>query len=87
MPYIKPEERLDLDLTLEAILTHLRKMPPGAWTYTFYRLMHELTGRAGRVDYSAIATTLGVVESAKLEFYRRAAAPYEDLKIKENGDV
>ncbi len=30
---------------------------------------------------------LGAVEGAKLELYRRLAAPYEDLKIRENGDV
>jgi len=30
---------------------------------------------------------LGSVEAAKLEIYRRLIAPYEDTKIKENGDV
>lgn len=29
----------------------------------------------------------GAIECAKLEFYRRVAAPYEDKKIAENGDV
>ena len=27
------------------------------------------------------------LEGAKLEFYRRIVAPYEELKIKENGEV
>lgn len=35
-------------------------------------------------DYNAI---VGVLECAKLEFYRRAVAKYEDEKIMENGDV
>lgn len=35
-------------------------------------------------DYNAI---IGVLECAKLEFYRRAMAKYEDEKIKKNGDV
>ena len=35
-------------------------------------------------DYNAI---IGVLESAKLEFYRRAVAAYEDNKIVENGDI
>jgi hypothetical protein len=30
---------------------------------------------------------IGVLESIKLEFYRRVVALYEDIKIKENGDV
>jgi hypothetical protein len=29
----------------------------------------------------------GVLENIKQEFYRRAAAPYEDRKINQNGDV
>jgi len=30
---------------------------------------------------------VGVLECAKLELYRRIAAPYEDEKIVETGDV
>ena len=30
---------------------------------------------------------VGVLECAKLELYRRMAAPYEDEKIEDNGDV
>jgi hypothetical protein len=30
---------------------------------------------------------IGVLECAKLELYRRVAAPYEDEKIAESGDV
>ena len=30
---------------------------------------------------------MGALECAKLELYRRVAAPYEDVKIMENGDV
>jgi hypothetical protein len=38
-------------------------------------------------DYQAINDCLGALEGAKLELYRRVAAPYEDRKIQENGDV
>lgn len=38
-------------------------------------------------NYQHINDVLGAIEGAKLEFYRRVVAPYEDLKIKENGDV
>ncbi len=30
---------------------------------------------------------MGALEGSKLEFYRRIAAPYENKKMKENGDV
>ena len=35
-------------------------------------------------DYNAL---IGVLESCKLEFYRRAVAAYEDEKSTVNGDV
>jgi hypothetical protein len=37
--------------------------------------------------YFHLNKAIGVLECIKLEFYRRVAAPYEDLKIKEAGDV
>lgn len=37
--------------------------------------------------YQQINDIVGALEGCKLEFYRRVAAPYEDTKIKENGDV
>ena len=42
--------------------------------------------RQGR-KYSTFNDIIGALECAKQEFYRRLAAPYEDVKIKENGDV
>lgn len=37
--------------------------------------------------YKDINEVIGALECAKQEFYRRVAVPYEDQKIKENGDV
>lgn len=39
------------------------------------------------VSYQSINDVVGALEGAKLEFYRRIAVPYEDQKLKENGDV
>lgn len=39
------------------------------------------------ISYSKIAIITGVLENVKQEFYRRLAIPYEDAKIKENGDL
>ena len=41
----------------------------------------------GRLRYTHVNEAVGVLECAKLELYRRVAAPYEDEKIAENGDV
>lgn len=38
-------------------------------------------------SYQHYAEVVMTLECAKLEFYRRMLAPYEDNKIKENGDV
>jgi hypothetical protein len=38
-------------------------------------------------SYNTISDVVKAMECAKLEFYRRVAAPYEDEKIKQNGDV
>lgn len=40
-----------------------------------------------RFDYHALNDIVGVLECVKQEFYRRMAAPYEDEKMKANGDV
>ena len=41
-----------------------------------------------QVEYGAtINKIMGILECVKSEFCRRHAAPYEDLKIKENGDI
>jgi hypothetical protein len=38
-------------------------------------------------SYNKIAMITGVLENIKQEFYRRIAAPYEDTKIIQNGDI
>ncbi len=39
------------------------------------------------LSYKTINDIVGALEGAKLEFYRRVAIPYENIKISENGDV
>ena len=39
------------------------------------------------LNYATINDIVGACEGAKMEFYRRVAVPYEDIKIAENGDV
>lgn len=40
-----------------------------------------------KLSYQRINDVMGVLESAKAEFYRRIAVPYEQQKIVQNGDV
>lgn len=40
-----------------------------------------------KLSYQTINDIIGALEGAKMEFYRRVAVPYEEQKIKENGDI
>lgn len=59
---------------------------PGELNFTFTALAYDYFKRMGR-DYNAANDVLGALEGAKLEFYRRVVAPYEDVKKEQNGDV
>lgn len=56
----------------------------GDINYAFSRI---LAGLMDSVSYPKIAIITGVLENIKQEFYRRVAEPYEDLKIRQNGDI
>lgn len=78
MPYIKPEDRTDN--------AELHPINAGELNYAITKLCLGYLGRMSP-NYAVYNSIVGVLESAKLEFYRRAVATYEDEKIKENGDV
>ena len=59
----------------------------GELNYAITRLVDDYLVRRGGVRYSHLNEVVGVLECAKLELYRRLAAPYEDLKREESGDV
>lgn len=87
MPYIKPENRKKYDKVLKELVNLLRTLPPeevdGELNYIVTKMLKEIYP----LRYFHINKAIGVLECAKLEFYRRVAAPYEDIKIKESGDV
>lgn len=82
MPYIKKERREELtnDLVSKAMVN------PGELNYMITQLLIDYRFANG-MSYQTINDIVGALEGAKIEFYRRVAAPYEDKKIKENGDV
>jgi hypothetical protein len=78
MPYIKQEDR-------EKVLQSQTATTPGELNYLFTEIIE--TYIRGQLNYQRINDVVGALEGAKLEFYRRVAAPYENVKIEENGDV
>lgn len=84
MPYIKQEDRNDL---IEAYSERERNAEnPGELNYQFTKHILEYI-RTHKISYQTINDVIGALEGAKLEFYRRVVVPYEEQKIKENGDV
>ena len=83
-PYIDPDDRRELH---EWPAKDVR--PPqtsGELNYLISDLIDQYI-IANNKSYDTINDVLGALEGAKLEFYRRAAAPYEDVKARLNGDV
>jgi hypothetical protein len=58
----------------------------GELNYRITELCLEFMTAHGR-SYATYCTVEGVLNHVSKEFYRRSAAPYEDRKIIENGDV
>jgi ribosomal protein S3AE len=87
LPYIKSENRKKYEKIIRELVSVLKSLPPeevdGDLNYVVTRLLKEIYP----LRYYHINKAVGVLECIKLEFYRRVAAPYEDSKIKESGDV
>lgn len=87
MPYIKMEDRGKYEELLEKLIDIMKSLPveriDGELNYVITRILKE----SYPLRYFNLNRAMGVLECAKLEFYRRVVAPYEDIKIKESGDV
>lgn len=78
MPYIKQEHRQELG---DRAISN-----PGELNYIITSLFDSYLEEHG-LSYATINSIIGAVECAKMELYRRIAVPYENIKIKENGDA
>lgn len=79
MPYINPARK-------KALKDGGKIVSPGELNYALTcAIMHYM--KVNGLCYSSINGVIGALEGAKLEFYRRVAVPYEEKKLKENGDV
>lgn len=84
MPYIKAEDRPLFDKEINVLANRIRN--EGDLNYCITRLSLLMAQKWG-VKYKIFNLLIGVLECAKLELYRRHVGTYEDLKIKENGEV
>jgi hypothetical protein len=87
LPYIKSEKRGKYDKPLQQLVDILKSLPAedvdGELNYVVTKILKGVYP----LRYYHVNKAIGVLECIKLEFYRRVAAPYEDAKIKESGDV
>ncbi len=96
MPYIDEQERVELDNQIDNMILAIRDNKTnlnnphdfsnylGRINYCFSRIIY---GVMRDVSYRNIAMVTGVLENIKQEYYRRVAEPYEDIKIRQNGDI
>jgi hypothetical protein len=80
VPYISAEARVRLD-------GGARPETAGELNYAITRLVDAYLQARGEIRYVHLNEVVGALECAKLELYRRVAAPYEDRKRDETGDV
>lgn len=87
MPYIKKEQREPLDKLIAPLVEHLKSLPQedqdGSLNYIVTKTIKQVYPQ----KYFHFNRALGVLTAITQELYRRVIGPYEDTKIKENGDV
>ncbi|MGC8699752.1 MAG: DUF6899 family protein [Candidatus Micrarchaeia archaeon] len=87
MPYIKKEDRPEIDRLVDPLIAFLKEQKTedvdGKINYIITKIMKSIY----KPKYFNYNRAIGVLECAKHELYRKVVGPYEDEKIKENGDV
>lgn len=87
MPYVNQKTRDLVDNEVDALIKALydNHWDPGMLNYVFSRVVNKLFKL--NQCYTTINDLVGTLENVKAEFLRRKVAPYEDQKIKTNGDL
>jgi len=85
MPYIAQDDRLPFEWLNNELenLTKYDKLTAGEMQYIIALMIKNVKPE----NYQDMNDVMGALAGAQMEFYRRTVAPYEDKKIKENGDV
>jgi len=102
MPYINKEDRKKYDTLIEELAVKIVDFnnvrndadksitsSAGVLNYCITQLICKVFDKLSfnKLKYWHVALICGILDNVKAEFYRRKASSYEDLKIKENGDV
>lgn len=97
MPYIKQKDRPYLETAVLELTDLVKNCGNGEVknshvTYCVYLLIKTLYGdeeliKENLLGWEEISDGVKVLETACDEFKRRVLHPYEDIKIKENGDI
>lgn len=97
MPYIKKEDRAKYDEFIQNIVQDIkcdkvtwsydpkREVSVGELNYLISSILWKLFDM--NPSYTFGNGIVGMLECVKQEFYRRKLGPYEDEKIKSNGDI
>jgi len=87
MPYIKKEERKKWETIIKEIEDKAKNIPVEEIDGELNYLITSILLRVYPPKYFNYNRLMGLLECVKQEFYRRHISPYEDKKIKDNGDV
>jgi len=87
MPYINEEDRPQYEEPIQQIIDLLKEKPVESMDGHLNYIITKIIKEVYPLRYFHINRAMGVLECIKQEFYRRVAAPYEDTKIEQNGDV
>ena len=88
MPYIEQRKRDRYETAIRMLIDELLMFPDGLdgnLNYIISTLLYRIW--LDNQSYEKGNKLIGVLECAKLEFYRRVIANYEDEKNRINGDV
>jgi hypothetical protein len=87
MPYVNKENRDRLSDVIKALCIEINhQCTPGDLNYLITNVCQAYVLSKGQ-NYTHLNDVIGVLMNVILEFNRRVISPYEDQKIKENGDV
>lgn len=88
MPYIRSELRPELDKLITPIVDKVKATPLEDQDGSIDYVVTKIIRSSYTFDrFFQFNRAIGVLTAILFEFYRRMVAPYEDKKIKENGDV
>lgn len=85
MPYTKEKERTPQYQALEELAEVIKNK--GDLNHAICELTALLILKTGGMSYTNVSNWVDAVDGAHKELDRRLLDPYEDVKIKENGDV